>query len=108
MLYVPAVLSCLVLAAHFLRWGNLLGGLACLALPAVALLSRQRWALRAWQVLLAAGTLVWLTTAVTLGSERISAGQPYLRMTLILGAVAALSAVSAWLLSRPSVAGRYR
>lgn len=103
MILAFASLFCVILAAHFLRIGAMSGVLVCLALPAVAALTRARWALRCLQAVLLLGSVSWIATAVRLGVQRRAAGDPWLRMALILGAVAALSALAAALLNRRSV-----
>lgn len=102
-----AALFCLILAGHFLRMGALSGVLVCVALPVVAALTRARWALRSLQALLIIGSMSWIVTALRIGAQRRAAGEPWLRMALILGAVAALSALAAALLSRRSVLERF-
>ena len=93
-----ASLFCLLLAAHFLRIGLLAGVLVCIAMPAIAAWTRARWALRGVQQLLALGSVSWVVTALRIGAERRAAGEPWLRMALILGTVSVLSAASAiWL-----------
>lgn len=107
MILAFASLCCLILAGHFLRMGALLGVAVCLGLPVAAAATRARWALRSLQAVLVMGSLNWIVTALRIGAERRAAGQPWLRMALILGAVAALSALSAALLSRRSVLERF-
>lgn len=102
-----AALFCLSMAAHFLRVGALCGVFVCLALPIVTALTRARWALRSLQALLVIGSVNWIATALRIGAQRRVAGEPWLRMALILGAVAALTALAAALLSRRSVLERY-
>jgi hypothetical protein len=64
---------------------------------------RAPWSARILQGALALGTLEWLRTAWTLASARAAAGLPYGRLLVILGAVAAATAVAALLLrSRPA------
>ena len=76
----------------------MVGVAACIALPAAAAFTRARWALRGVQILLALGSVSWVVTALRIGAERRAAGEPWLRMALILGTVAVLSAASAaWL-----------
>ncbi len=94
---VPAVLSALVLAAHFFRAGSaalaaasvLLVPLAFIRTPAVTVAAR---------LILVAACAVWLETAWALARVRMAEGRPYLRMVAILSAVAAFAALSAWLL----------
>jgi hypothetical protein len=90
---VPAALALLVLGAHFLRAGNL--ALVAVALAVAALLFvRRPWAARTVQIALALGALEWLRTLTLLTEERRAIGAPYLRMTLILAAVALATAFS--------------
>ena len=106
MSFVPIVLSLLVLAAHFLRGGCLplaVGLLGLLALLAV----RRPWAARVMQVVLTLGALEWLRTLVTLAMRRSEQGEPFLRMTLILGAVAAVTLGSALLFETPTLRRLY-
>ncbi len=94
----PAALSLLVLGAHFLRAGRMELVLLCLALVAL-LFVRRRWAGIAIQLALALGALEWLRATLVLTGERISVGRPWIRMAVILGAVAAVCAVAALLLA---------
>lgn len=107
MILAFASLFCLILAAHFLRMGAMPGVVVCLALPVVTVLTRARWALRSLQGLLLMGSASWIWTALRIGSERRASGEPWLRMALILGTVAVLSALAAALLSRRSVLDRH-
>jgi hypothetical protein len=96
---VGVVLSFLVLAAHFLRGGSLLLVIVLLGAP-LLLLARERWAVRVLQVALLLGALEWIRTLVTLTSARLEAGEPFLRMAIILLVVAAVAVLSALGLSR--------
>lgn len=107
MILAFASLLCLILAAHFLRMGAMSGVLVCLALPIVTVLTRARWALRSLQALLFIGSASWVVTALRIGAQRRAAGEPWLRMAVILGTVAALSALAGALLSRRSVLDRH-
>lgn len=107
MILAFASLFCVILAAHFLRMGAMSGVLVCLALPAVAALTRARWALRSLQAVLLLGGASWVATALRLAAQRRAAGDPWLRMALILGTVAALSVLAAVLLNRRSVLERF-
>lgn len=93
-LLVPTVLSLLVMAAHFLRGGQLL--LVALALGAVGLVFvRRAWAARLLQVALLLGALEWVRTLAVLVNERRADGRPFVRMAVILGVVALVAAASA-------------
>lgn len=93
------VVSLLVLGAHFLRAGHPWLVLALLLAP-LLLLVRRTWAIRCLQVVLLLGALEWLRTLVALASVRLQAGEPVLRMGLILSVVAAVAVLSAIGLSR--------
>lgn len=83
---VPAVLSLAVLAAHFYRAG--LVPLVPSCIGAIAMLFvRLPWVRR-----LAIGSLLlaaaeWARTLLTLAADRIAAGEPWLLLAIILGAV---------------------
>jgi hypothetical protein len=90
---LPVTLVLLVLGAHFLRAGDL--AMVAVALAVVALLFvRRPWTARAVQIALGLGALEWLRTLMLLAEVRRAAGEPYLRMTLILGSVALATALS--------------
>jgi hypothetical protein len=96
LLYVPIVLSLAVLGAHFMRYGNSLG--VSVATLLIALLFVQRaWVARLVQAALILGAAEWLHTIFDLVEVRIAMGEPYVRMTVILGVVAAVTACSALL-----------
>ena len=94
---LPAALAVLLLAAHFTRSGCLPFVLACLVLLPLCFV-RRPWAVIAVRSALAVGVLIWLNTAWRLAGARAAAGEPSARMWLILGAVAAFTALAAWLL----------
>ena len=84
------LLALVLLAAHFYRaaaWPWLLATLALLPLLAL----RRAWVPRVLQGALLAGAAEWLWTAALLAQQRLALGQPWLRMALILGAVALLT-----------------
>ncbi len=103
---ILVILSAVVLGAHFLRAEQPGLTVVCLAAP-LLLLWWTRWALRAVQALLAAGGLVWIDTLARLAVARMSAGMPWLRMALILGAVAAVAWTAALVLGARRVRDRY-
>lgn len=96
LLYIPIVLSFVVLGAHFLRYGNSIGVFVALALTGL-LFVRRPWVARLMQVVLVLGTLEWLRTMYELGHMRALHGQPYGRMLVILGIVATVTLCSALL-----------
>ena len=100
-------LALLLLGAHFFRGGLVWLTVACLGLLAL-LFVRANWASRTLQAALALGTLEWLRTAWGFASARAAQGQPYGRLLLILGAVAAVTAVAALLLRSGAARRHFR
>lgn len=106
LLLTPAALSALVLAAHFLRRGQVVPCVLCLAMVA-ALFVRSRWTPRVLQVFLLFATAVWVASIATLVPQRMAAGEPWVRLAAILGAVGAVSLAGAALLSSARVRSHY-
>jgi hypothetical protein len=97
LLFIPVVLSIIVLGAHFLRGGSMLVVLGVLTLLAL-LPFRRPWVARVVQLVLILGALEWVRTLVMLTMRRSARGEPFLRMAVILGAVAAVTLGSGLLL----------
>ena len=106
LLYIPVVLSILVLGAHFLRFGNWIGVFAAFLLIGLLFL-RRLWVARLTQVVLVLGTLEWLRTMYELAHIRALHGQPYGRMLVILGVVAAVTLCSALLFESKTLRAHY-
>lgn len=102
----PPVLALLLLAAHFFRAGNPATWLVLLLL--VLFLVRRRWAARALQVALWIAAAEWLRTAAALIAARSEAGESYLRLALILGAVALFTALCSLLFQTERVKSWFR
>jgi hypothetical protein len=107
LLYVPIVLSFLVLAAHFLRYGNTVVVAGLVALVGLLFL-RRWWVARLMQVVLAIAALEWLRVTAMLVQERMAYGMPYLRLVVILGAVAAVTILAALLFQTKELKAYYR
>jgi len=90
----PAILSLLVLGAHFLRAGNVVAlALVFAALGVLAV--RRPLAARTAQAALVLGAFEWVRTLVSLALLRAAMGEPMLRMILILAGVATFTLLSA-------------
>ena len=103
---IPAVFALLLMGAHFFRAGSLVLAAACALLPLLFLV-RRRIALRIMQCALAAGVLIWIHTAAELTLIRIQLGAPWLRMLLILTAVALLTGLCVLLLNTSKMKQRF-
>ncbi len=69
---------------------------------------RQPWVARLAQVVLALGALEWLYTLYGLVQVRTALDQPYARMVIILGIVAAVTFCSALLFQSKEMKEIYR
>jgi len=107
LLLIPAVLSLLVLAAHFLRSGNLLLVAGCLAICPLMLL-RKRWVARLVQVVLIVSALNWVLVTNSMAVDRIDQGRDWKRAAIILLSVALVNVISAILFSTPPLRRRYQ
>ncbi|HER19685.1 MAG TPA: hypothetical protein ENO14_01415 [Chromatiales bacterium] len=93
--FIPAVLSLLVLGAHFLRQGQTL--LLVISLGLIGLVAvPRRWALRVLQAALVLGAVEWIRALLVLSRVRAEMAMPATRMTIILAAVALFTAASAF------------
>jgi hypothetical protein len=103
---IPTLLSCLVLAAHFFRGGQIALMLAACCAP-LLLLFRRTWATRMLQALLVLGALEWVRTTLAIRSVRIDEGRDWNRMAMILGSVALFTFLSAVAYLLPPVRRHY-
>ncbi len=106
LLSVPVVLSVLALGAHVMRDGNQVGVVGVVVLLAL-LFVRRRWVARLTQAVLFLGTFEWIRTIHLLTEVRVAQGQPFGRMVLILGFVAAFTFCSAWLFQTATLKKAY-
>jgi len=107
LIYIPVVLSLVILGAHFMRYGNSIAVLGLLAMI-VLLVVRRPWVARLMQVALILGALEWVRTLYELVQVRAALGQPFTRMVVILGVVAAVTFYSALLFQSPALKRTYR
>ncbi len=92
---IPTILSAVLLAAHFLRDGQIFVVVLCLLLPPL-LIPRKLALLRLLQGLLVIGALEWLRTLWTMVQVRQAMDEPWTRLALILGVVAAFTLATAY------------
>ena len=90
------VVTTWLIAAHFLRSGNLWLTALCLVAPLLFFL-RRRWSLRVLELAAYAAGAIWLATAWHLVVLRRAFGEPWLRGAIILLAVAAVTALAGWM-----------
>jgi hypothetical protein len=104
--FIPMLFSALMLAAHFLRTGQMILAMLCLIVP-LTLFVRRVWALRLVQLFLLLGAAEWLRTLIVLFQERQAQGEPWLRLVIILAVVVAFTAGSAFILQAKKVRNHY-
>ncbi|MDR3554120.1 MAG: hypothetical protein P4L55_05160 [Syntrophobacteraceae bacterium] len=93
---LPALLSLVLLAAHFLRMQDLI--LVALDLGLVPLLFwKKRWLIQAIRVYLVLGSLLWGNTLLMIIMERKVRGMPFAGAATILGSVAIFTLTGALL-----------
>jgi len=107
LIYVPVVLSLVILGAHFMRYGDSVGVIGSIALIAL-LIVRRPWVARLMQIVLILGALEWVRTLYELVQVRAAHGQPFIRMVVILGIIAAVTFCSALLFQSPAMKRIYR
>jgi hypothetical protein len=106
LIYIPVILSLVVLGAHFMRYGNRLAVFGVLLLIAL-LFVRLPWVARVLQAALVLGALEWGHTIYELVQMRAAQGQPFTRMVIILGIVTVVTACSALLFQTPTLKKTY-
>src|SRR5437763_11280049 len=92
--FIPLAVSSLLIAAHFLRTGNILVTIICLAAP-LLLLIRKPAVRMGVQIMLVIAAVEWVRTAFMIAQERAADGAPVTRMFVILGSVALFTLLSA-------------
>ncbi len=94
---LPAALASILLGAHFLRAGNSVVVLYCVALLIFCFIRRPSFR-AVVRGSLALGVIVWLVTAMQIVAAKSGAGLPAGRSLVILLGVATFTAVALWLL----------
>ena len=89
----PALLAYILLTLHFFRSDNLLAmGLSLLLI--VSMFIRRPWTSRTLQVFLLLGAAEWVRTTIVLVLARKELGEPFLRLSFILGGVSLFTALA--------------
>lgn len=102
LIMLPAMLSFLLMAAHWLRSGNLVLVIASLAMMGLLWVPRPAMR-RVVQVLLGLAALVWMGTAWGVAQERMAEHEPWIRAAVILLVVAGFNLLAAGLLQVSAV-----
>lgn len=100
------ILSSVLLAAHFSRVQNDWLALLSLLFPLV-LFIRKKWILRIYQTYLLAGGIIWIERVFHYAQIRESQGRAWIRLAVILSAVALFTLISALALERKKIQKHY-
>lgn len=92
--FLPLAVSSLLIAAHFLRSGNILVTIGCLVVPLLLLIRKPAVRIGV-QIMLVIAAVEWVRTAFMIAQERAASGGPVTRMFVILGSVALFTLLSA-------------
>jgi len=103
---LPAIFSSLIMYAHFSRAGQNEIAIVCLLLLGLLFIKKQ-WVARLFQVLLVAGMFVWIHTIIQFVQMRQAGDKPWLRLAIILGAVALFTGLSALVFEGKALKKRY-
>lgn len=96
---IPALLSSLLLGAHFFRAGLTLLAVLIILFP-IVLVVKRAWVARVAQVVLFLGGVEWVRTLLVFVAARRETGQSWTRLAVILGAVALFTIGSGLMFSR--------
>jgi len=105
-LHIPVVMSFVLLAAHFLRDGQVLF-VACALICPFLLLYKKKWVVRVVQLALVLGAIEWIRTLLVLQAIRVENGMPWTRLVLIIGGVALFTGCSALVFFHTSLKQKY-
>ena len=102
----PVVISLWVLAAHFLRAGDVF---VCLGLAVTPLLLciKKSWAARTLQLALLGASLIWMQSTYQMLSTRLMMGDDWVRMFIIMVGVICFTLLSACVFLHPEWEKKY-
>lgn len=101
------IVASLLIAAHFLRQGNLLLVVVSVLVP-LFFVYRRPWTLVVLQIAAYLASAIWIVTALRLVQERLAMGRPWAVAVIILGAVACATAIAGALLNSRAIKDKYR
>lgn len=83
---IPFIISMLILAGHFLRWGSPLFAIASLILP-LLLLIKQEWVISFLRSITWFATAFWALVSTNLVLDRLAQDGNWIRLAIIMLAV---------------------
>ena len=103
---LPVFMSLLLLAAHFFRTGQTVLAVIALILF-IPLILKEKWVVWLIQLALVLGAVEWLRTLASVAQTRMEYDMPWVRMAVILGAVALFTALSSLVFRSKGLRKRY-
>lgn len=103
---LPVFISFILLAAHFVRAGQVVIAFVLLCLLALLVL-RKSWVPWIIQSTLLLGAVEWVRTLLNVAQVRVELGMPWMRMAIILGVVALFTALSCLVFRNRALRKRY-
>lgn len=103
----PVILSIILMAAHFSRADQTIPAIISLIFP-LFLLIKKRIIIRLFQVVLILGGAEWVRSMFSYIEVRKSVGDDYMRLAVILSAVAIFTAASGLFLQNKKILDIYK
>ncbi len=103
----PIIFALILLGAHFSRNNNDILAIICVLLPFLLFIKRM-WVIYLLQTIAYLGGVIWAYTTYSLVVGRLSEGQPWLRLLIILAVVALFTIWSAYWVKSPAVKEKYK
>lgn len=100
------IVAALLLGAHFLRQSEFVLLLLCVLTPLLFLI-KKRWSLFTLQMLMYLGAIIWVNATLQIVQERLSSGEPWARLVIILGAVILFTVVAGLMLNSSTIKEKY-
>ena len=103
---LPAILSLLLLSAHFSKVGIPILSVVFLIIPFLLLIKKQ-WVSQLIQIVLILGFFEWIRAIFYYVHQRLEIGEPYLRLVIIIGVVALFTGLSTLTFRNKKLKERY-
>lgn len=97
---IPFIVSCILLAAHFLRMNALVPMMICILMPFLLMIKNQ-YVMIFLQFLSVISCSIWLMTLLGIIQERSIQGRSPIPSAIILGSVMIFTIWSAYLINPP-------
>ena len=103
---LPAILSLLLLSAHFSKVGIPLLSIVFLILTFLLIIKKQ-WIAQLIKIVLIIGFFEWIRAIFYYVHQRLEIIEPYLRLVIIIGVVAVFTGLSTFIFRNKKLKERY-